>query len=117
MAAIGVGALFTAQILLNPFYVSLRPGEHTKSGPLRVLPIELTLLHDLPVAQDRDRMRKIVGPPVPAPRRSHHRRPRQPEVPADRTTGGSARGRSRAVVCAVGARIGHDKWVTKPSHG
>jgi hypothetical protein len=61
------GALFTAQILLNPFYVSLRPGEHTKKGALRLLPIELTLLHDLPVAQDSDRMRRRVGPPAPGP--------------------------------------------------
>ena len=27
-----LGALFTAQILLNPFYSSFFPGEHTKSG-------------------------------------------------------------------------------------
>ena len=59
------GALFTAQLVLNPFYASLRPGDHTKSGALRMLPTELTLLHDLPVAQDRDRMRRPVGPPDP----------------------------------------------------
>ena len=52
---------------MNPFYVSLAPGTHTKSGILRMLPIELTLLHDLPVAQDRDRMRRPVGPPNPGP--------------------------------------------------
>ena len=67
VAAFLGGALFTAQIVLNPFYVSLRPGEHAKSGPLRLLPLELTLLHDLPVAQDRDRMRRTIGPPVPSP--------------------------------------------------
>jgi hypothetical protein len=55
--------MFTAQLLLNPFYVSLRSGEHTKSGALRMLPIELTLLHDLAVAQDRDRMKRVIGPP------------------------------------------------------
>ena len=60
-----IGALFTAQLVLNPFYASLRPGDHTKSGALRMLPTELTLLHDLPVAQDRDRMRRRVGPPDP----------------------------------------------------
>jgi len=61
-----IGALFTAQILLNPFYASIHPGEHTKSGPLRLLPVELTLLHDLPVAQNRERMRQPLGgtPPV-----------------------------------------------------
>ena len=31
MTAFVVGALFTAQLVLNPFYVSLQPGEHTKS--------------------------------------------------------------------------------------
>jgi hypothetical protein len=67
IAAFVIGALFTAQLLLNPFYVSLRSGEHTKSGALRMLPIELTLLHDLAVAQDRDRMRRTIGPPLPGP--------------------------------------------------
>jgi hypothetical protein len=67
VAAFVIGTLFTAQLVLNPFYVSLRPGDHTKSGALRLLPIELTLLHDLPVAQDRDRMRRRVGPPNPSP--------------------------------------------------
>ena len=62
-----VGALFTAQLVMNPFYVSLRAGDHVKSGSLRRLPIELTLLHDLPVAQDRDRMRRSIGPPNPSP--------------------------------------------------
>jgi hypothetical protein len=61
------GALCTAQIVLNPFFVSLPPGgEHTKRGTLRLFPIELTLLHDLPVAQQRERMRQPIGPPDPA---------------------------------------------------
>ena len=55
------GALFTAQLVLNPFYVSTHPGEHAKSGLLRVLPLELTLLHDLPVAQNREKMRQPLG--------------------------------------------------------
>jgi hypothetical protein len=63
MTAFAIGALFTAQLVLNPFYVSLRSGEHTKSGALRMLPTELTLLHDLAVAQDRDRMKRLIGPP------------------------------------------------------
>jgi len=65
-AALGVGALFTAKILLNPFYASFHPGEHAKAGPLRWLPIELTLLNDLPMAADPDRMKRPLGgsPPV-----------------------------------------------------
>ncbi len=34
MTAFVVGALFTAQLVMNPFYVSLAPGTHTKSGAL-----------------------------------------------------------------------------------
>ena len=64
--ALAVGALFTARILLNPFYSSFNPGEHLKSGPLRWLPLELTLLNDLPVAAKPDRMKRPLGgdPPV-----------------------------------------------------
>jgi hypothetical protein len=64
--ALVVGALFTAKILLNPFYSSFNPGEHLKSGPLRWLPLELTLLNDLPVAAKPDRMKRPLGgdPPV-----------------------------------------------------
>ena len=65
-AAWSIGALFTAKILLNPFYSSFNPGEHIKSGPLRWLPLELTLLNDLPMAAKPDRMKRPLGgtPPV-----------------------------------------------------
>ncbi len=64
--ALAVGALFTAKIVLNPFYSSFNPGEHAKSGPLRWLPIELTLLNDLPVAAHPERSKRPLGgtPPV-----------------------------------------------------
>ena len=64
--ALAVGALFTARIVLNPFYSSFNPGEHLKSGPFRWLPIELTLLNDLPVAFNADRVKRPLGgsPPV-----------------------------------------------------
>lgn len=60
------GGLFTAKVVLNPFYSSFNPGEHLKSGPLRLLPIELTLLNDLPVAANPDRTKRPLGgtPPV-----------------------------------------------------
>jgi len=60
-AGLIVGGLFTAQIVLNPFYASVRPGEHANSGPLRMFPIELTLINDLPVAQNPDRMKRVLG--------------------------------------------------------
>jgi hypothetical protein len=59
--ALAVGALFTAKVLINPFYASFFPGEHTKSGPLRWLPIELTLLNDLPMAASPDRSKRLLG--------------------------------------------------------
>jgi hypothetical protein len=68
IAALAVGSLFTAKLVMNPFYTSFNPGEHAKSGPLRALPIELTLLNDLPVAADAARARRSLGgvPPVAA---------------------------------------------------
>jgi hypothetical protein len=64
--ALLVGSLFTAPILLNPIAASLHPGEHTKTGPLHALPIELTLLNDLPMMFDADRAKRPLGgePPV-----------------------------------------------------
>lgn len=68
MAALAVGALFTAKLVCNPFYTSSNPGEHAKAGPLRLLPIELTLLNDLAVSADPERSRRPLGgtPPVAA---------------------------------------------------
>ncbi len=56
-----IGCLFTAKITLNPFYSSFRPQEHAKSGPLRWLPIELTLVNDLPINVRVDRVRQLFG--------------------------------------------------------
>jgi hypothetical protein len=68
VAGLVIGMLFTAKLLLNPFYTSRYPGEHAKTGPLRLLPIELTLLNDLPVSADIDRARRTIGgtPPLTA---------------------------------------------------
>jgi hypothetical protein len=66
LAALAMGTLFTAKVLFNPFFSSIYPGEHMKSGPLRWLPLELTLINDLPVAQYPERMKRPLGgsPPV-----------------------------------------------------
>ncbi|MBI1872871.1 MAG: DUF2029 domain-containing protein [Acidobacteria bacterium] len=66
VAALAVGGLFTAQLVANPFEVSFRPAEHPKSGPYRVLPVELTLLNDLPVNVTPRRVRQPLAgdPPV-----------------------------------------------------
>lgn len=55
------GALFTAKIVLNPFYYSYNPDEPTWSGPLRWLPIERTLVNDLPMNTDIRRVRILFG--------------------------------------------------------
>jgi hypothetical protein len=44
-----IGGLFTAQLVLNPFATSFHPGDAAKHGPLRWLPVELTMVNDLPV--------------------------------------------------------------------
>lgn len=64
--AAGVGGLFTAQLVLNPFYVSFHPAEHPKSGPFRLLPVELSLLNDLPVNVTPSRIKQPLGgdPPL-----------------------------------------------------
>ena len=68
LTAVAFGALFTCKLVLNPFYTSSNPGEHAKAGPLRLLPIERTLLNDLAVSADPDRSRRPLAgtPPVTA---------------------------------------------------
>ena len=44
-----IGGLFTAQLVLNPFASSFHPGDAAKHGPLRWLPVELTMVNDLPI--------------------------------------------------------------------
>ena len=68
LGALAVGGLFTAQIVLNPFYSSFYPAEHPKSGPLRLLPVELSLLNDLPVNVNPSRVKIPLGgqPPLQA---------------------------------------------------
>ena len=105
---------------MNPFYVSLAPGTHTKSGALRMLPTELTLLHDLPVAQDRDRMKKHVGPPDPGPQTLAYFMDDNSFVPEEDPAGSKdywfwVKGRAKAevVLRAPIESLGENNWVTK----
>ena len=68
LAALGGGALFTAQLIVEPIRASLRPGEHTQRGLYRWLPAELSLLNDLPVNLSPSRSKVPLGgePPVSA---------------------------------------------------
>lgn len=56
-----VGALFTSQITLNAFFASFYPSEPAKHGPLRLLPVELGLVNELPVNTDPKRARIWFG--------------------------------------------------------
>ena len=63
-----IGGLFTAQLVLNPFYVSFHPAEHMKRGAYRWLPVELSLLNDLPMNVTPTKVRQPLAgtPPISA---------------------------------------------------
>jgi hypothetical protein len=48
-----VGGLFMAKLVLNPFTTSFSPGVYAESGPLRMLPVELSNVNDLPINTER----------------------------------------------------------------
>ncbi len=56
-----IGAFFVAPMVLNPFVASFHPDDNAKSGPLRALPVELTLVNDLPVNTNPDHARLWFG--------------------------------------------------------
>ena len=56
-----VGGLFMAKLVLQPFAASVRPGEYADSGPLRMLPVELSNVNDLPIMTNGARVRQWFG--------------------------------------------------------
>jgi hypothetical protein len=60
LAAWLVGAAFTAKIVFDPFWSSFNYANHAKAGPLRLLPIEISMLNDLPFAANPDRSRRLL---------------------------------------------------------
>jgi hypothetical protein len=66
LVASSLSAAFTAPIISNPFFSAFHPGEHTKTGLYRALPVELTLLNDLPVNVNPTRVKVPLGgtPPI-----------------------------------------------------
>jgi hypothetical protein len=66
LAAMAIGGLFTAPLVLNPFYVSFHPAEHMKRGAFRWLPVELSLLSDLPMNVNHWKVRQPLAgtPPI-----------------------------------------------------
>lgn len=64
VVAAGISGLFTANLVFNPFYVSVHPAEHPKRAPYRWLPTELSLVNDLPVNITPSRARQpLAGEP------------------------------------------------------
>ena len=55
------GALFTAQILVDPFVAAKRTWQHAEQGLFRLLPVELTMVNDLPVRLAQGRARIPYG--------------------------------------------------------
>jgi hypothetical protein len=68
LTAFAVGGLFTAKMVLTPFHTAFFPSDHARSGPLRMLPVERTLVNDLMVTGDGRRARVPLGgtPPLAA---------------------------------------------------
>lgn len=56
-----IGGAFMAPLVLRPFDTSMRPGDRAFSGPLRLLPVELTNFNNLPVMTERDLMLRGFG--------------------------------------------------------
>ncbi len=55
------GAAFVAQMLLNPFVASKDVWRMTEHGLVRYLPVELTMVSDLPINLDRTRSHLLYG--------------------------------------------------------
>ena len=61
LAAAFGGTLFIVQILVNPFVAAKQPYLNVERGPLRLLPVELTMVNDLPIMLDAGRARVRYG--------------------------------------------------------
>ena len=53
-----VAGVFLTSIWLNPVAASRYPGEHATSGPFKWLPVELSLINDLPTNNDSKKFRQ-----------------------------------------------------------
>ncbi len=60
VACVG-GWVFVGQILVNPFVSAKEPYLAPERGLLRLLPVELTMVRDLPIALDQPRARVLHG--------------------------------------------------------
>ena len=58
------GGLFTAHVVMNPFVSAKQPYLGVEGGLLRALPVELTMVNDLPINRDVPRARVEYGDPA-----------------------------------------------------
>ncbi|HXG55279.1 MAG TPA: hypothetical protein VNJ03_07840 [Vicinamibacterales bacterium] len=56
-----VGCVFVGKLVVNPFVSSFKPGTYADAGPLRMLPVELSNINDLPINTDSSRVRVWFG--------------------------------------------------------
>ena len=49
-----VGGLFVGKLVVNPFVSSFRPGSYADAGPLRIFPVEISNINDLPLNTERE---------------------------------------------------------------
>jgi hypothetical protein len=63
LVAWGMAALFIGQILLAPLQSSARPSTHGKKPPFTLLPVELTLINELPTNTNPYAFRQQWGSP------------------------------------------------------
>ena len=53
-----MASVFLTSILVNPFAAARRPGQHATTGPYKWLPVELSLINDLPTNIDPAKFRQ-----------------------------------------------------------
>lgn len=64
-----VAAVFISQILVSPFRSSAQPAIHAKRFPFKALPVEMTLVNNLPTNTNPDAFRVHIWPDKPQPAR------------------------------------------------
>ncbi len=64
-----MAALFISQILVSPFRSSAQPATHAKRFPFKALPVEMTLVNNLPTNTNPDAFRVHIWPDKPQPAR------------------------------------------------
>jgi hypothetical protein len=59
------GAIFTLQLVVSPYWTARFPWRPLDHGPVRILPIELTMVNQLPIMLDNTRAPLVLQPDSP----------------------------------------------------